>query len=136
MTDAHVLDAHPELIAARRAVAHAPEKLGKLVAIQREALRLAPLIASGAIPRGEAVDCLKDVGRAYGLCITGRERETVEHVIGEGLAGRSAGVRPVPPGDNGAAMPQPRIGLQPLDLAEFLRLRIAAAAPHLGALAQ
>ena len=89
MSGADVLEAHPALIAARRAIAHATDKL---LALQNEALRLAPLIERGEIARGEAADRLIDVGRAYGLCATDRECETVEHVIRTGLAGRSAGV--------------------------------------------
>ncbi len=131
MSDADVLDAHPELIAARRAVAHAPEKLG---AIQSETLRLAPLIASGAIPRGAAVDCLIDVATAYGFCVTERERENVEHVIRMGLAGQSAGVGYVAPCGNDAArlsVSSAWAPLRPLALSEFLKLQIPPRCPML-----
>ena len=82
-------DAHLELVAARRTIACAPDKLRQL---ESEALRLAPLIERNEIPRGEAAAFLFDVMTACGVCGTAREREAVEHVIGEGLAGRSAGV--------------------------------------------
>jgi hypothetical protein len=88
LSETATLDARADLIAARRAVALAPEKL---LAIESQALRLAPVVERGDISRGEAAECLIDVATAYGLCRTERERGTVEHVIGEGLARRSAG---------------------------------------------
>ena len=48
MSAADDLDTHPALIAARRAIAHAPDKLRQL---ESEALRLAPLIERGDIAR-------------------------------------------------------------------------------------
>jgi putative DNA primase/helicase len=122
MTAADVLDAHPELIAARRAVAHA---LDKLRALECEALRLAPLIERTEMARGEAVACLFDVATAYGLCTTDRGRETVEHVIGEGLAGRSAGVGLAPAVNEPARRRlDPCAPLRPLNLAEFLKMKL------------
>jgi len=108
----------PELIAARRAIAGAPEMLH---AFEGEALRLAPLIARGEIAWGNAAAYLIDVAVTYGLCGTERERETVEHVIREGLAGRSVGVGFSPAPVNGATrLPiEPRAPLRPLNLAEF-----------------
>jgi hypothetical protein len=41
LSEADVLDAYPELVAARRAIACAPDKLRQL---ESEALRLAPLV--------------------------------------------------------------------------------------------
>ncbi len=79
----------PELIVARRAIAHAADKL---LALETEALRLAPLIERNEIPRGVAAGYLLDVLEDYGHCATERERDTVEQIIREGLAGRSAGV--------------------------------------------
>jgi hypothetical protein len=115
---------HPELISAGRAIAHATDKL---VAIETEALRLAPLIERNEIARGNAVDYLLDVAAAHGLCRMARERETVEHILREGLAGRSAGVgralakvnsTPLVPKANQCAP------LRPLNLAEFLALEL------------
>jgi putative DNA primase/helicase len=115
--------ADAELIAARRAVSLAPDKLR---AIEGEALRLAPLIERGEIARGEAADCLIDVGQAYGLGATDRERETVEHIVAMGLAGRSAGVGLAPAAVNEPARRRfdPCAPLRPLNLAEFLKMKL------------
>ncbi len=82
-------DAHRALIAGGRAIAHAPDKLRQL---ESEALRLAPLIERGDIARDVAAGYLLDVLKGYGHCATKRDRNTVEHIIRGGLAGRSAGV--------------------------------------------
>jgi putative DNA primase/helicase len=82
---------HPELVEAKRQIALAPAA-GKLLAIQSQALRLAPL----AVPKPDKVDTLMEAAEAHGLCRTTRQREDVEHVVGEGLAGRSAGVGYIP----------------------------------------
>ena len=92
---------HPALAAARRAIALAPDD-EKLCQLQSEALRLAPLIEH-EILRGEAVACLIDVMTAHGFCRAVRERETVEHVIGQSLSGRSAGAGMQPIAYKGAA---------------------------------
>lgn len=112
-----VLDVHSELIAARRAVALVPERLR---AIEDEALRLAPLVKRGELARGEAAECLIDVAIAYGLCGTDRERKDVEHVIGMGLSGQSAGVGCVAP----PLEPRASSLLRPLNLDEFLKLQL------------
>jgi len=91
MTGADVLDMHPELSAAGGAIAAAADK-DKLRVLEGEALRLAPLVASDEILRGEAVAYLIDKMTGYGLCGTEGELKTVEHVVREGLAGQSAGV--------------------------------------------
>ena len=124
MSDTEVLEAHPELIAARRAVACAPDKLS---ALESEALRLAPFIESGEIARGEAVAYLIDVTTAHGLCSTGRGRETVEHVIRTGLGGRSAGVGYLASsGNDTARFPESSAWppLRPINLGEFLELHL------------
>jgi hypothetical protein len=90
MSDDGYLDVHPELTAARRAVAIAPNN-NKLRTIESEALRLAPLIERAEIALGGAADCLIDVATAYGLCTTDHGRGDVEHVVRMGLAGQSAG---------------------------------------------
>lgn len=122
MSDADVLDAHPELIAARRAISFASDKLHS---IESEAMRLAPLIERGEIARGDVFECLMHVATEYGLCRTDRARETAEHVIREGLAGRSAGVGFAPHRDKDFAQrPEPCAPLRALDLGEFLKLQI------------
>jgi len=121
MSGADVLDAHPELIATRGAVAHASDKLR---AIESEALRLAPLIERGEFARGEAVDCLIKVATAYGLCATDSGREDVEHVIRMGLAGQSAAVGHVPNTLVPAAALHTTVALRPLNLTEFLKLQL------------
>jgi hypothetical protein len=80
---------HPELAAAKRAIAHAPAgKKQKLRALDAQARRIAPL----PIPNGEKTAALIEAAEANGLCGTQWEREDVEHVIRERFAGRSAGV--------------------------------------------
>jgi hypothetical protein len=117
MNAADVLEVHPELIAAKRAVALAPDKL---YAIQAETLRLSPLIARGEFSRGDAADYLIEVATAHGLCSTYRGRGNVEHVISMGLAGQSAGV-----GYAGKpSEPRPSPLLRPLTLVEFLALQL------------
>jgi AAA domain len=118
VTAADVLEAHPALAAARQAVALAPDKL---LAIQGEALRLAPPIESGEIARGEVFACLIDVATAYGLLATDRQRERVEHVIGMGLAGQSAGVGLLARRDSALRTP---FLLQTLNLNDFLKLQL------------
>jgi putative DNA primase/helicase len=75
---------HAELIAAEQSVALSPDKLR---ALQTEALRLAPLVAKGDIAKPDAVDALYDAAVGHGLLRTERDRENIEHVIGQGLAG-------------------------------------------------
>ncbi len=115
-------DPHAELVAAGGVIALAADKLH---ALQSEALRLAPLIERGTIARGGAVAYLLDKMTAYDLCGTQRERETVEHVIGEGLAGRSAGIGFAPAAVNCTAQwLEPCPPLRPLNLAEFLKMEL------------
>jgi hypothetical protein len=57
------------------------------------------------IPRGEAAATLTEVATAYGHCTSDRARETVEHVIREGLPGRSAGVGFSPHANKDALVP-------------------------------
>lgn len=123
MSDADVLDAHPELIAARRAVSLAVDKLH---AVQNEALRLAPLIENNEIACGDAVAVFIDAATAYGLCGTDRGLENVEHVVRMGLAGQSAGIGYAGSRNYTGRMPtsRPRPPLQPLDLGEFLKLQL------------
>ena len=80
---------HPELTAATQAIALASNKL---LAIEQQGLRLAPLIHASKIARGEATDILNRSAEANGLCEKPRERETVEHVVGMSLNGWPADV--------------------------------------------
>jgi AAA domain len=119
---ADVVDAHAELIAAKRSVALAPNKL---LAIQSEALRLVPLVEREEIARGEATACLIDVATAHGLCATDRGRESAEHVIRMGLAGQSAGVGLTTKSESKPlTAPRIRSMLRPLNLGEFLKLQL------------
>ena len=106
---------HHELIAAKRVVALAPDKLR---AIQSEASRLAPLLEHGQILRGEAVACLVEAATAYGLCGKEAGRNHVEHLIRMGLSGSSAGA--------GFSVSVPGGGgpLRPLNLDNFLELQL------------
>ena len=73
---------HSKLLAAQRDIALAPAG-GKLLALQDAALRIAPWIASGQLPRPDAVDVLRGAAQSNGLyaqCRTG----DVEHVFGMG----------------------------------------------------
>jgi hypothetical protein len=117
MSEADLLP-YPELIAVRRAISLAADKLA---AIEENPLRLAPLIESGEIARGDAAAYLVDVASAYGLCSTDREREAVEHVIRMGLASQRAGVGCIPTEDSS---PIAARRLHPLNLDEFLRLQL------------
>jgi hypothetical protein len=123
LSDTDMLDAHVALIAARRAIAHAPDKLRQL---ESEALRLAPLAERGEIARGSAVAYLIDTMTAYGFCATEGARSTVKHVIGEGLHGRSAGVGFAQPAVNGITRQglELRPPLRPLNLDEFLKMEL------------
>lgn len=123
VSGADVLDAHAALIAAKGAVAAAPDKLR---ALESEALGLAPLIERGEIAHGDAVACLMKAAIAYGVCLTDARRKSVEHVICMGLAGQAAGVSYVPAGDEAAQLPVSCAPspLRPLDLGEFLKLRL------------
>jgi hypothetical protein len=82
----HPLKLHPELIAARRSIALASDKLR---AIQDEGLRLKPFVDRDEIPKPDAVDALCDAARSNGLYMRHR-CDDIEHVIGQGLAGREA----------------------------------------------
>lgn len=110
---AELSDVHPELIEAKRAIAYAPDD-EKLCALQTEAARLGRLIERPEIVRGKATNYLIDVMTAYGFCLGERDLETVEHIIREGFAGRSAGVGLVslvddaPLSGNGAKQEPPR----------------------------
>lgn len=121
MSGADVLDAHHELIVARRSVSLAPNKL---LAIECEALRLAPLVERGEIARGEAAACLTDVATAYGLCATDWGRADVEHVIRMGFAGQSAAVGCAPNELSPPATPLTPFRLRPLNLTEFLKMQL------------
>ena len=112
-----------ELIAARRAIAFAPNKL---LAIESKSLRLAPFIKRREIARGEAAASLIDVATAYGLCATDRERETVEHIIRMGFGGQAAGVGCAPAENEQATPPTASYlsPLRPLNLDEFLNLKL------------
>jgi AAA domain len=98
---------HPALVVARRAIASASDKL---LALQTEALRLAPLVQRVEIPRGETVAYLIDVMKAYGFFRTNDGRERIEHIIRMGINGQSAGVGYVPPlsraHEDGTAVPR------------------------------
>jgi Protein of unknown function (DUF3987) len=93
---AHPPKPHLELIVAQREIALVA--LGdKLRALEAAALRIAPIVERGEILKADAVDALYRVAENNSLCVTARQREDVEHIIAEGLAGRSAGVGYVPP---------------------------------------
>jgi AAA domain-containing protein len=76
---------HPELIASEKSVALSPDKPR---ALQTEALRLAAFVAKGEIAKPDAVDALYGVAEGLGLLRTKRDREDIEHLIGQGLVGR------------------------------------------------
>jgi hypothetical protein len=78
---------HPELIAAVRAVALATDHRDRLRVLEVEALRLAPLVARGDIAKTDAVDRLVEAAVVRDV-----RRDDAEHIVGMGLAGRSAGV--------------------------------------------
>lgn len=78
---------HAELVAAEQLVALAADKLR---ALQTVALRLAAFVAKGEIAKPDAVDALYSVAEGHGLLRTGRDREDIEHVIGQGLLGRES----------------------------------------------
>src|SRR5262249_22173229 len=115
---------HPELVAAKRAIALAPAD-AKLRAIESEGLRLSPIVKTGALARGDASRVLINSATAHGLTQASRDREGVEHVIRESLAGRSAGIGH---GTRKHAAHAPEIGanaaLRPLNIGEFLQLRL------------
>jgi putative DNA primase/helicase len=95
---------HPELIAARRSVAHASDKLR---AIQDEGLRLKPFVDRDEIPQPDALDTLCEAARSNGLykrylC------EDIDHVVGESLAGRKALVSKRPRAEDARTMSQDR----------------------------
>ena len=123
MSAVELLDDHPELIAARRAVSFAPDKLN---AIEDEGLRLAPLVEKGEIARGEAVSCLIEAAKAHGLCTTERQREVAEHVVRMSVNGHPAGVGYVAPSGNSNAGAPSNLAslLRPLNLGEFLKLQL------------
>jgi hypothetical protein len=78
---------HPELIAAGQSVALSPDKLR---ALQAAAIRIAPFVAKGEIAKPDALDALLGNAEAHGLLRTKRDRENIEHVIGQGLLGRES----------------------------------------------
>ena len=79
----------PELIAARQAIAAAPDKL---LAIQNEALRLKRSIDLGDVPRAKATACLSGAATDCGLCATDYARKSIKEVIRMGLAGHRVGL--------------------------------------------
>jgi hypothetical protein len=102
--------AHPALTVAEQAIATAGANK-KLHALEYQALRLVPLIDGGEITSGDAAETLMGVADEHGLCRTASERETVEHVIRVGLAGRSAGVGYTLPRPDERAWPEPDMRL-------------------------
>lgn len=84
---------HAELVVAIRNIALASDKIH---AVQREALRLHPLIADSVIPLGDAMDALIDAALANGLYSTESGRQEVEHIVRGGLAGHAM-LMPEPP---------------------------------------
>jgi hypothetical protein len=84
---------HAELVVAIRNIALASDKIH---AVQREALRLHPLIADSVIPVVDAMDALIDAALANGLYSTESGRQEVEHVVRGGLAGEVT-LMPEPP---------------------------------------
>jgi putative DNA primase/helicase len=123
---ADVLEAHPDLTTARRAITLAADKLRQL---ESEALRLAPLVERDEIPRGIAVDVLVNVAEACGICTTEHERGQVEHIVRMGLGGQSACGRYAARSSNETGLPGAL--LQPLNLAEFLKLELPPRRPML-----
>jgi putative DNA primase/helicase len=99
---------HPELITTQREIALASNKL---LAIEQQGLRLAPLIHASKLPRAEATDILIRSAEANGLYGKPRERETVEHVIRMSLNGRPAGVDYVPSPNIDTSWPEPDMRL-------------------------
>src|SRR5262249_17040490 len=87
------LPLHPELIAAKRVIAAAPNKLR---ALESEALRLSRVVAGGGMSMPDANDALWECAQTHGLFLTDRQRDDIEHVIREGLAGRRSTVDHVP----------------------------------------
>lgn len=76
---------HPELITAKGNIALAPDKLR---AIQNEALRLSPLVASGEIPKRDAEEALHERAALYGVGRNCQPGE-LERIISDGLGGRA-----------------------------------------------
>jgi hypothetical protein len=90
---------HQELLAAKGNIAVA---LDKLRAIQGEALRLRPLVASGEIPRREAVEALNERAAIHGVNRTCPPGE-LDRIIADGLDGRTTPPPALrPPADNTA----------------------------------
>ena len=118
MSSTAVLDSHSELLAARRTIAQADDKL---LALQIEALRLKRLSDLGYISLFKLSADLFSVATNCGLCTTDSKSESVRHVIGMGLAGQSAGVRPAHSASDGTRT-KPNALLRPLDLADFLKI--------------
>ena len=86
LTSVEPLPLHPELVAAGCAIALASSDQ-KLVAIERQAIRLGSHVNSGAIPRGDVVEYLTEIASAHGLLNRATGREDVENVIRMGLNG-------------------------------------------------
>jgi KaiC/GvpD/RAD55 family RecA-like ATPase len=95
----------------------------RLHEIESEAFRLKVLIDCGEYARDKAIALLIDAAELKGLCRTPHERENVEHVIHEGLAGRSAGLGLAPRALNNMR-PPPHALLKALNLAEFLKMEL------------
>jgi hypothetical protein len=93
---AQTIDAtHPELFAVQQDVAFAARE-DRLRMLQDGILRrIHPLLGS-EIAKSHAINFLRGIARENGLCGTARQQDDVEHVIREGLAGRSAGVGHMP----------------------------------------
>jgi hypothetical protein len=87
---------HPELIALQQDVARAACE-DKLRMIQDGILRRIHPLLGHEIAKSHAADLLRNIALKNGLCGTVRQQEEVEHVLREGLAGRSAGVSHMPP---------------------------------------
>jgi putative DNA primase/helicase len=96
------LSLHPALILGQRDIALAADS-EQLRALQDSAIRVAPLVASGEIPKPDAVDALCDAAKNNGLYARYRAGD-IEHVVGMGLSGAPA-LAPRSPRNAGDAFP-------------------------------
>jgi hypothetical protein len=90
---------HPELLAAGRNIAGAEDKYR---AVEREALRISSLVATGEIAMAYAMAKLCDIAQGHGLCLTDKGRQDIEHIVREGLVGRAT------------LMPEPSVSMVPV----------------------
>jgi putative DNA primase/helicase len=77
---------HPDFVAAQRSVGLADDR-AKLPTFQSWVLHFARLVASGEVEQTDAVDGLVVIATNNSLYETQRQRDDVEHIIGQGLKG-------------------------------------------------